>query len=74
MAKDKTGGNPPNIKLKDGAEAATADGVINAPGGNPIVLPSLTSQRAGFYHAEAARIIRLYPDRYIPYVDKGGNS
>jgi hypothetical protein len=72
--KDANNSPRPNIKLRDKATPATIEGEVYPVGVNPILLPNLESQREGFYHPRAAEIIRLYPDRYIAYVEKGGKS
>jgi hypothetical protein len=40
-------------------------------GQTEIILPSVSAQASPFYHAEAARIVRLYPHYYKYLVAKG---
>jgi hypothetical protein len=67
-------GKRPNIKLREGAEPLNDGGEIHAGMRKPMLLPSAADQAKGWYAPDAAEIIRFYPDRYIPFVDKGGNS
>lgn len=68
MAKEKPGAKQaPNVRLNRDAEPYTVDDGINVGGLDaPIVLPSLETQRRGFYlvPAELVILLRLAGDRY----------
>lgn len=64
--------NPEGEREAVYADPPTVEGEVYPPDGKPIMLPRIEDQRAGFYHPAAARIIALYPDRYIVVVEKGG--
>lgn len=55
---------------RSGGEAAEAPRVIR-DGGTVIELPDTDTQRAGFYHPQAARLIRAFPKSYKAFVEKG---
>lgn len=40
-------------------------------GATSFVMPDAAEQLAGFYHAEAARIIRAFPKLYKSFISKG---
>lgn len=60
--------NKDNGKLE---KVTTSAGARISDGETVIELPTPEEQKAGFYHAQAAQIIALFPADYKPVISKG---